>query len=132
MADKLHFNLVSPERQVMSEDVDQVDVPGSEGIFGVLPKHAPFMATLAPGVVRVLNGGSERRIFVGGGFAEITPEGLTVLAEEAVPVEEFNAADIAQRIKNCEEDLSDADTRPETRLKAEQEMRHLKEIQAAL
>ncbi|MEM6414350.1 MAG: F0F1 ATP synthase subunit epsilon [Pseudomonadota bacterium] len=132
MAEKLNFSLVSPERQLMSEDVDQVDVPGSEGIFGVLPNHAPFMSTLAPGVVRVKTGSEETRIFVRGGFADVTPAGLTVLAEEAIAVADLNADDIAQRIKNCEEDLADNDTSAETRQRAEVELFELKQLQAAL
>lgn len=132
MADKLHFNLVSPERQIASEDVDQVDVPGSEGLFGVLPNHAPVMTTLQPGVVKVMNAGVETRIFVRGGFAEVTPAGLTILAEEAIPVKELDAAAIAQRIKNAEQDLADNDTMPETRRQSEAELQQLKELQAAL
>lgn len=132
MADKLHFSLVSPERQIASEDVDQVDVPGSEGLFGVLPNHAPVMTTLQPGVVKVTNAGVETRIFVRGGFAEVTPAGLTILAEEAIPVKELDAAAIAQRIKNAEQDLADNDTTPETRRQSEAELQQLKELQAAL
>lgn len=132
MADKLQFNLVSPERQLASEAVDQVDVPGSEGMFGVLPNHAPVMATLQPGVVRVMNGGAETRIFVRGGFAEVTPAGLTILAEEAIPVKELDAAAIAQRIKNAEQNLTDQDTLPETRRQSEAELSQLKELLAAL
>lgn len=132
MPDKLRFNLVSPERQLMSEDVDQVDVPGAEGTFGVLPNHAPLMSTLAPGVVRVKNGAAETRIFVRGGFAEVTPMGLTILAEEAVPVAELNREAIAGRIKDAEEDLADADTTPETRIQAQRELAQLKDLEAAL
>lgn len=132
MADKLQFNLVSPERQLMSEQVDQVDVPGAEGLFGVLPNHAPFMSTLAPGVVRVQNGGAETRIFVRGGFADVTPDGLTVLAEDAIMVAELDREEIARRIKNCEEDLTDDDTFPATRQRAEAELAQLKELQSAL
>ncbi len=132
MADKLHFNLVAPERQLASEDVDQVDVPGSEGQFGVLPNHAPLMTALAPGVVRIRNGAEEKRIFVRGGFAEVTPAGLTILAEEAVPVKELNAANLQQRIKDAEQDLIDNDTTPETRRHAEAELQQLKEMLATL
>ena len=132
MADKLHFNLVSPERELISREVDQVDIPGTEGIMGVLAHHSPIMTTLAPGVVRMVDGGEETRIFVGGGFAEVSPSGLTVLAEEAIMVKDLDASEIARRIKECEEDLSDEDTQPETRRHAEQELRHLKELQAAL
>lgn len=132
MADKLHFNLVSPERQLASEDVDQVDVPGAEGMFGVLAKHAPMMTNLKPGVVRIRNGGDEKRIFVRGGFAEVTPAGLTILAEEAIPVKELDAAAITQRIRNCEQDLADADATLATRERAQAELGELKELQAAL
>ncbi|MFC2951354.1 F0F1 ATP synthase subunit epsilon [Marinicaulis aureus] len=132
MADKLHFNLVSPERELMSTEVDQVDIPGAEGMLGVLPKHSPVMTILAPGVVRVKDGSEETRIFVRGGFAEISPAGLTVLAEEAVMVKDLDADGLARRIKNCEEDLSDTDTLPETRRHAEMELKQLKELQVAL
>ena len=132
MAEKLNFNLVSPEREIMSADVDQVDVPGAEGVFGVLPRHAPFMSTLLPGVVRVRDGATETRVFVRGGFADVTPAGLTVLAEEAFMVADLDAQDIARRIRHCEEDLADTDTLPETRARAEAELRSLKELQAAL
>ena len=132
MADKLNFNLVSPERELMSTEVDQVDIPGAEGMLGVLPKHSPVMTILAPGVVRVKDGSEETRIFVRGGFAEISPAGLTVLAEEAVMVKDLDADGLSRRIKNCEEDLSDTDTLPETRRHAEMELKQLKELQAAL
>ncbi len=132
MADKLHFTLVSPEKEILSDEVDMVEAPGAEGAFGVLPNHAPFMSVLAPGVVKVKKGSEEKRIFVRGGFAEVTPVGLTVLAEEAINVADLSAEMIAQRIKNAEEDLADADSTPDTRLRAEQTLRNLKEIQSAL
>ena len=84
MADKLHFSLVSPERELFSGLVDQVDAPGSEGDFGVLAGHAPFMTTLKEGSVRVHNDGRITTYEVRGGFADVTPDGLTVLAEHAV------------------------------------------------
>ncbi len=83
MAGKLSFSLVSPEREVFSGLVDQVDAPGVEGDFGVLPGHAPFMTTLREGVVTVIDGATRRRFGVRGGFADVTPAGLTILAEEA-------------------------------------------------
>lgn len=132
MADKLHFNLVSPERELISEDVDMVEAAGVEGIFGVLPSHAPFMSVLAPGVVKVRSGADERRIFVRGGFAEVTPVGLTILAEEAIPVAELSREMIAERIKDAEEDLADADSTQETREAAETTLVRMKELQAAL
>ncbi len=131
MADKLHFNLVSPERELMSRDVDQVDIPGSEGWMGVLANHSPLMTTLAPGMVKIRDGAEEKRIFVRGGFAEISPAGLTVLAEEAMPAEELNAEKIAQAIKDAEEDVADAET-DEKKLSAQQSLDSLKELQAAL
>ncbi len=131
MADKLHFNLVSPERELMSEDVDQVDIPGTEGWIGVMPNHAPLMATLAPGMVCIRTGSDEKQIFVRGGFAEISAEGLTLLAEEAMPAEELDAEKIALRVKNAEEDLADADS-DEKKLAAQQSLDRLKELQAAL
>lgn len=132
MADKLRFELVAPERLLVSEDVDQVDVPGIEGVFGVLVNHAPAMAVLAPGVVRVRNGGDETRIFVRGGFAEVTPAGLTILAEEAIPVMELDRAQIQLRIKNAEEDLADTDATYDSKTRAERELRELRDLEAAL
>ena len=83
MAEKLHFSLVSPERELFSGAVDQVDAPGSEGDFGVLADHAPFMTTLKEGQVKVFNGGAVKIFAIQGGFADVTPEGLTILAEQA-------------------------------------------------
>lgn len=131
MADKLHFSLVSPEKELISDDVDMVEAPGAEGAFGVLPNHAPFMSVLAPGVVKVKKGAEEKRIFVRGGFAEATPAGLTILAEEAINVAELSAEMIVQRIKDAEEDLADADATPETREAAQTTLTRMKELQAA-
>lgn len=108
MADKLSFALVSPERELFNGDVDQVVVPGSEGEFGVLPNHAPVMSVIKPGALKVLNDGTERRIFVNGGFADVTPEGLTVLAEEAIDLEDISAEKVEQDLKAANEDLRDA------------------------
>ncbi len=88
MAAKLHFSLVSPERELFSGDVDQVDAPGSEGDFGVLANHAPFMTALKEGQVRVYDAGRVRVFDVRGGFADVTPQGLTILAEHAVEAAE--------------------------------------------
>jgi F-type H+-transporting ATPase subunit epsilon len=84
---KLHFSLVSPERELFSGEVDQVDAPGSEGDFGVLVGHAPFMTALKAGRVKVYNDGETRAYEVEGGFADVTSEGLTILAERAMEVE---------------------------------------------
>ena len=86
MAGKLHFSLVSPERELFSGEVDQVDAPGTEGDFGVLANHAPFMTTLKVGEVKVYSGGAVKVFAIEGGFADVTPEGLTILAEQASEV----------------------------------------------
>jgi F-type H+-transporting ATPase subunit epsilon len=83
MAGKLNFSLVSPERELYAGEVDQVDAPGSDGDFGVLPGHAPFMTALREGPVRVFADGKVTTYDVQGGFADVTPEGLTILAEHA-------------------------------------------------
>lgn len=108
MAEKLHFSLVSPERELVNEEVDQVDVPGAEGEFGVLPKHAPVMAIIKPGALRVYNGGQVRKIFVNGGFADVTPAGLTVLAEDAVDLADVDPANLDQQLQDAREDVQDA------------------------
>jgi F-type H+-transporting ATPase subunit epsilon len=88
-----------------------VVVPGTEGNFGVLPRHAPLISTMRPGVIEIHDGGQVRsRIFVADGFAEVTPERCTVLAEYAVPVDEIDRAESEQKLKNAREDLADADT----------------------
>jgi F-type H+-transporting ATPase subunit epsilon len=84
MAGKLHFSLVAPERQLFSAEVDQVDAPGVEGDFGVLYGHAPFMTALKAGSVTVYEGATTRVFNIEGGFADVTPAGLTILAEHAV------------------------------------------------
>ena len=84
MAGKLHFSLVAPERQLFSAEVDQVDAPGLEGDFGVLYGHAPFMTALKAGAVTVYDGATTRVFNIEGGFADVTPQGLTILAEHAV------------------------------------------------
>jgi F-type H+-transporting ATPase subunit epsilon len=110
-ADKIAFELVSPERLLVSEPVDMVVVPGAEGDFGVLPRHAPLISTLRPGVIRVFAGREvKERIFVAGGFAEVTAERCTVLAEEAVPVGDIDASKLEQELKDLGEDLADAKT----------------------
>jgi F-type H+-transporting ATPase subunit epsilon len=83
MADKLHFSLVSPERELFAGEVDQVDAPGSEGDFGVLAGHAPFMTALREGFVTIHDGDRLHRYEVQGGFADVTPQGFTILAEHA-------------------------------------------------
>jgi F-type H+-transporting ATPase subunit epsilon len=102
-----HFDLVSPEKLLFSGEVNQVDVPGSEGDFGVLAGHAPLVTTLRPGILVIYGERDALRIVVGGGFAEVGPAGLTVLADMAVPVDEFDVAQLAGVIKDIEEDVAD-------------------------
>ncbi len=97
MADTLNFSLVSPERELFSGEVNQVDAPGVEGEFGVLPKHAPFMTVLKPGVVRIHEASGVTPVFVRGGFADVTPAGLTILAEEAVRLSDVDETPKAQK-----------------------------------
>jgi len=108
MADKLHFELVSPERLLMSRDVDMVVVPGGDGDFGVLTGHAPVVSTLRTGILEVHNGSEPDRLLVRGGFAEVNPEGLTILAEEATPLAEVDREAIESQLKNANEDVNDA------------------------
>lgn len=128
----LHFELVSPERLLFSGDVAEVDIPGAEGDMGILPGHAPVLSTLRPGVITVTKeGGAKERIFVRGGFAEVNPQGLTVLAEVAVPIAELNAERLAQEVKNAQEDVGDAQD-DETRRRAQETLDHLQALQSAL
>lgn len=109
MADKVAFELVSPEKLLLSEAVDMVVVPGTEGNFGVLPGHAPFISTVRMDVIDVYNGGKvSERIFVAGGFAEVTPQRCTVLAEIAMPVADIDRAAVESEIRDLEEDLRDS------------------------
>lgn len=110
MAETLQFELVSPERLLVSEPVAMVVVPGSEGDFGVLPRHAPLIATVRPGTISVYETRAEvsRRIFVAGGFAEVVGDRCTVLVEEAIPVEELDRATVEQTLREAREDASDA------------------------
>ena len=132
MADLFKFELVSPEDLLLSQDVRQVLVPGTEGNFTVMPGHAPVLSTLRPGVIGVVDeAGNEERIYVRGGVAEVNPKGLTVLAEEAVPLDELSAEMLAQQIKNAEEDVADA-SEDEKRRRAQEALDHLRDLQRAL
>lgn len=131
MAEKIHFDLVSPEKLLYSASADMVVVPGVEGDFGVLAGHAPFISIVRTGIIDVKGSaeGGDLRIFVRGGLAEVTPAGLTVLAEEAMPFEDLNAADLDGRIRNLEEDLADAkDDR--ARQRAAQALDQLRQVRA--
>jgi F-type H+-transporting ATPase subunit epsilon len=128
---EFHFDLVSPERLVFSGEVEQVDVPGTEGDFGVLAHHAPLIAMLKPGILTVRRAGEATRIVVVGGFAEVNGQGLTVLADMATPVEEFDRASLAGQIKDTEEDVADA-ADDAARDKAREKLDQLRALEAAL
>jgi len=132
MADTFTFELVSPEQLLISEDVESVLVPGSEGDFQVLPNHAPVLSTLRPGLLDVvLPGGKEQCIFVRGGFAEAGPDSLTVLAQNAIDSADLNKSALAQEIKDAEEDVNDAKD-DQTRDKAQDILDRLKLVRDTL
>jgi len=120
------FDLVSPERLLLSAEVEEVVVPGSEGEFGVLAEHTPIISTMRPGLVRVRGGdAASEPIYVAGGIAEFSNNQLTILAEHALPVSELDAGKIAAEIKNAEEDIADAKDEA-ARAKAETRVARLK------
>lgn len=111
MADTLQLDLVSPAKLLMSESVGMVVVPGIEGYFGVLPNHMPLLSTLRPGVVSVHDGVTDapsKQFFVDGGFAEVNPEGCTLLVDEAIAVEDLTADNIAERQSAAEDRMQSA------------------------
>ena len=111
MAEQIEFELVSPERLLLAQPVEMVVVPGAEGDFGALPGHAPFVSSLRPGVIAVFDGGQvTERIFVAGGFAEVTAERCTVLAELAMPIDRLDRAAAEAEIRAARDDLADAKT----------------------
>jgi F-type H+-transporting ATPase subunit epsilon len=126
-----HFDLVSPEKLLFAGEVSQVDLPGAEGDFGVLAGHAPLVSTLRPGILVIRDERGELPVVINGGFAEVGPTGLTVLADMAVPREDFDVAVLAGQIKDAEEDVADEqDAR--TRDKLAHKLAQLKALQAAL
>lgn len=131
MTDKLSFALVSPERELFQGEVDHVVVPGVEGEFGVLPNHAPVMSVIKPGALRIFNDGAERRVFVNGGFADVTPEGLAVLAEEAIDLADVDPAKLEQDLKNAQDDTRDAAS-DKQRDAAQRALARVEAIKAAL
>jgi F-type H+-transporting ATPase subunit epsilon len=109
MSEKVRFELVSPAKLLVSRDVDMVVVPGTEGEFGVLPGHSPFIATVKAGVIAIYEGDKiVDRVFVGGGFAEVSDSTCTVLAETAIAVAEIDRAALEQSIQDLREDIADA------------------------
>jgi F-type H+-transporting ATPase subunit epsilon len=127
----LHFEFVSPETVLFSGDVDQVDLPGAEGDMGILAGHAPLVTTLRPGIVTIFRDGKKEPVVVIGGFAEVSPAGLTVLADKAVARDDFDMAVLAGEIKDAEEDVADC-TDDALRDKLARHLDQLKSLQTAL
>ena len=116
MADKILFELVSPARLLVSSRVDMVVVPGAEGDFGALDRHSPMISSVRPGVLDVHDGGKiSSRIFVAGGFAEVTEDRVTVLAEEAIPLADLTKAMATTRLQTAKDALADAHSERERR-----------------
>ena len=122
-----HFDLVSPEKLAFSGDVDQVDVPGVEGDFGVLAGHAPVVAVIRPGILTVTSGGTQQKIIVLGGLAEVSEKGLTVLADVATSLQELDREAFADQISGMEAKLTEKDVSELDR--ALERLDHYKSIQ---
>jgi F-type H+-transporting ATPase subunit epsilon len=132
MSDPFKFELVSPERLLVSGEVEQVLVPGAEGDMTVLAHHAPLLTTLRPGLLDIgYASGEHQRYFIRGGFAEVGPSGLTVLAETAVNLVELDAGRLAEAIKDAEDDVADA-AGDIARDRAQTKLDHLRQVQTAL
>ena len=127
----LHFEFVSPESVLFSGDVDQVDLPGIEGDLGVLPGHAPMVTLLRPGIVTIMREGQRQQVVVVGGFAEMGPGGLTVLADRAGSREDFDLEALAEDITHAEEDVADCKDDAQ-RDKLVRRLDQLRGLQAAL
>jgi F-type H+-transporting ATPase subunit epsilon len=130
MAETISFDLVSPERLLLSTHADMVTVPGTDGYMGVMAGHMSLISTLRPGVIDVLKDGKDTKYFIRGGFAEVNSEKITVLAEEAIPMAELAVEIIDQRIRDAEEDLAAAKTDAE-RHKAAETLDDLRLVRAA-
>jgi F-type H+-transporting ATPase subunit epsilon len=102
-----HFDLVSPEKLAFSGEVDQVDIPGWEGDFGVLAGHAPVVAAVRPGILTIITGGQKQKVIVLGGLAEVSEDRLTVLADVATSIDELDRAQFADTITQMQEKLSE-------------------------
>jgi F-type H+-transporting ATPase subunit epsilon len=125
-----HFDLVSPEKLAFSGNVDQVDIPGLEGDFGVLAGHAPVVAAIRPGILTVISGGTKQKIIVLGGLAEMSDKGLTVLADVATSLDELDQAEFADTIADMQAKLSEKEGSELDR--AIERLDHFKSIQHEL
>ncbi len=132
MADSFNFELVSPERLLFSATVTEVVIPGTDGEMTVMAHHAPTMTTIKPGVVTVVTAdGKSERFVVFGGFADIIPEGCTLLAESAVSVNNIDRSDLSKRLQDAREDVTDA-SNDAARQKAQEYLDHLATLEAAI
>ncbi len=111
MSNVIQFELVSPEEKLVSEAVYLAEMPGDEGFFGVMKGHSSLLSSLKPGVVRLQRepGGDKQEIFIAGGFADVTAESCTVLAEDAIPVKDLNKESLEQHLTDLGEDLGMAE-----------------------
>ena len=125
-----HFDLVSPEKLAFSGEVDQVDIPGLEGDFGVLAGHAPVVAAVRPGILTIISGGTHQKIIVLGGLAEVSDKGLTVLADVAISLDELDRAKFAETISDMEAKLNEKEGSELDR--AIERLDHFKSIQSQL
>ena len=131
MAEPITFDLVSPERLLLSTEAEMVTVPGSDGYMGVLKGHEPVITTLRPGMIDVKGmDGSDTRFFIRGGFADVSADKITVLAEEAIPMSEMDLAILDQRIKDAEEILAAAQS-DAARHRAHDVLENLRMVRAA-
>ena len=131
MANKLSYSLSTPERELAQGTADKIDIPGSAGWFCAMPGHTPVVSTLFPGVVHIWNSETRQSIYIGGGFADVTPQEVTILAEKAIPMEELNPPLLEQDIMNLQESLVGANIN-ETRRLIEIALDELKRIQSAI
>lgn len=131
MSEAFSFELVSPEALVLGGEASEVVVPGSEGYFTVLAKHSPFMTTVKPGIVDVkMSDGEAKQIFVRGGFADVSPDGFTLLAEEATMLEDFDLEKLEQSIQDARDDVKDSEG--DKKEKAEALLAQLEECKQAV
>lgn len=107
MSNTIHFELVSPEKKLISQDIFSVQIPGDEGEFGVLANHSPLLSSLKAGVIKLreTEDAEPRKIFIAGGFADVSAGNCTVLAEEAIPIEDLNKESLEQHLKDLNEDI---------------------------
>lgn len=130
MTQMLQFDLVTPAKLAVSESVEMVEIPGEEGDFGVLPGHMPFLSMIRPGVIRVHHHGALQQFFVGGGYAEVNPEGCTVIAENVREMATLTREDVAMELAQARKAISDAQS-DAARERAERDLRAAEALEAS-